>query len=1056
MSSFRPSSVAARLRFVLCAAAALCVPALVSAQTGTITGRVVATGSLQPLPESRVFIVGTQAVATTNADGRYTLRVAPGTYDVRVIRVGYQEQKRPVQVAASGTTTHDFTMQPAIVKLTEIVTTATGEQRRVELGHSVQTLGDIALKVEQAPITNLSDLLVAKAPGVIVLPGNMTGSAPTVRIRGIKSVSLNSEPIYVIDGIRLNSGTFGFGFTGTTASLLNTLNPEEISDIEIVKGPSAATLYGTDAANGVIVITTKKGTAGSTRWSYHADGGLVKDRNNYPTQYAMWGHTPAAANTPARCILVTVASGACIHDSTTSYNILADAQVSPKVTGNRKQFGGQVSGGTDAVRYFISGDAEHERGPTELPPFYRNFFDSVGTTIREEWLHPESFKRNSLRANLNAVLSPKFDISINSGYTKSDQRLPQVDNNTFSYYFQGFNNPGFKPSTACQTTPAMCLNYTNKGNIGETLGGYAQWTPAQMFQVFRNLDIDRFINSANAQWRPLAWMQNDATIGMDYAQSDEFRLNRFGEGPASGIFRLGNVQDIRTSARNLSSKLVSTSTYQPRPILNLKTTFGVDYVNLQTEFAQASGQQLPPGAQNVGQAALFANNNSRQPQADKTLGYYAQEQVSIRDRLFITVAARSDQNSAFGTQFQRVLYPKASVAYSISDEPFFPHIPLMNSLRLRAAYGASGVQPGSTTSLQTFAASTVSVGSSPIAVTGSDTPGLRADALGNPNLKPERSTEREIGFETKLFGSRMNVDFTYYNNLTKDALINKPIAASSGASSLTVTENAGSVRNSGLEATITTTILDSRNFGWDMTVGASHNSNKIESLGFDLNGKPNPTIGAGANRDSVGLPIRGVFARTFTFADANNNGIIEASEVVVDPNFTFLGYAIPRDLVSVQSGFDLFQRKLRVNFLFDYKGGFSILNSTSQFYCQQSLVCYDETHKEAPLADQARSVAQRYANPTIPGALTTSSGYYENGQFWRFRELGATLTVPKTMSDLLRSRDASLTFTARNLHVWTAYKGTDPESAYGTGNVQTDFSTTSPPSYFTLRLNLHY
>jgi TonB-linked SusC/RagA family outer membrane protein len=889
----------------------------------------------------------------------------------------------------------------------------------------------------------------------------MTGSAPQVRIRGIKSVSLSNDPIYVIDGIRMNGGQVDMGSGGTQVSLLNTLNPEEISDIEIVKGPSAATLYGTDAANGVIVITTKKGQAGAARWTWHGDAGLVQDRNTYPTQYAMWGHTAAAPTVPARCILITVASGACIHDSTTSYNLLADPQVSPKVTGNRKQVGGQVSGGSDIVRYFISGDAEHEQGPTEMPAYFRNYFDSLAVPVREEWLHPESFKRNSLRANLNAALSPKFDITINSGYTKSDQRLPQVDNNTFSYLYQGFNNPGFKPTAACQTTPTMCLGYANKGGLGEILGGYVQWTPGQMFQVFRNLDVDRFINSASAQWRPLSWLQNDGTIGMDYAQRDRFSLVRFGEGPPSGTTRLGSVTDTRTSDRNLSAKIVSTGTWQPRATLNLKSTLGVDYVNQQTEFATAAGQQLPPGAQNAGQAALFANVSSRQPQADKTLGYYVQEQLAVRDRLFLTLAARSDQNSAFGTQFQRVFYPKASIAYSISDESFFPSIPFMNSLRLRAAFGASGVQPGSTTALQTYAASTVSIGGTPIAVGGTDTPGLRADALGNPNLRPERSTEREFGFETKLFGSRVNLDFTYYNNLTKDALINKPIAGSSGASSLTVTENAGSVRNTGLEATITTTILDTRNFGWDMTIGASHNTNKLESLGLDASGKPNPTIGTGATRDSLGLPVRGVFARTYTFSDANKNGIIEATEVVVDPNFSFLGYAVPRDLVSVQSGFDLFQRKLRINVLLDYKGGFSLFNSTTQFYCQQSFLCYDETHKEASLEDQARNVAQRYANPNIPGSPTTQYGYWENGQFWRLREVGATLTVPKAVSNLMRSRDASLTFTARNLHVWTAYKGTDPESNYNSGNtaaqsVQNDFSTTSPPSYFTLRMNVHY
>src|SRR5207237_511065 len=143
-------------------------------------------------------------------------------------------------------------------------------------------------------------------------------------------------------------------------------------------------------------------------------------------------------------------------------------------------------------------------------------------------------------------------------------------------------------------------------------------------------------------------------------------------------------------------------------------------------------------------------------------------------------------------------------------------------------------------------------------------------------------------------------------------------------------------RNTGLEATITSTILDRRNFGWDVTIGGSHNSNKIESLGFDAQGNPNPTIGTGTNRDSVGMPIRGVYARPFTFNDANNNGIIEQTEVVVDPNVQYMGYAVPRDLVTIQNGFDLFQRKLHLSVLFDYKGGFSLFNNTVSFYCQQT------------------------------------------------------------------------------------------------------------------------
>jgi TonB-linked SusC/RagA family outer membrane protein len=1042
-----------------------------AAQQATITGRVTAQGTGQPLQESRVFVVGTNAVASTNSDGRYTLRVAPGQYDVRVIRVGYQEQRKPLTVTASANLTLDFTLTASVIKLTEIVTTATGQQRRVELGNSVQTLGDIGQKVETAPVKNLQDLLVAKAPGVQVQQGNMTGSAPVVRIRGIKSLSLTSEPIYVIDGVRMNNSTVSIGTGGPTVSLPNILNPEEIADIEIVKGPSAATLYGTDAANGVIVVTTKKGVSGPARWTAHAGIGSVQDRNDYPTQYAIFGHAPATPGTPLRCTNVSIAAGTCIADSTTSYNLLKDPEISPIHDGITKQLGAQVSGGSEAVRYFVSGDYEGERGPLEMPAFSQQFLDSTGNAMRESWLHPENFSRKSVRANINAALSPKLDLSFNSGYTRSAQQLPPVDNNTASFLYNAYNNPGFKPTVACRNGAAgalACLGYKNTGALGEELGGYGFYTPGNLFQRLNSLDVDRFINSSTASWRPLSWLQNDATLGFDIANRNIIQMCRFAECQNSGTTRQGFVFNSMQNDRNLSAKGSANATWQPKTYLNLRTTLGVDYVNQQIEFASSQGSNLPPGAQTAGAGAnQFADNSF--PRANKTLGYYGQEQVGVNDRLFVTLAARSDQNSAFGTQFQRVFYPKASVSYILSEEPFFPKFGWLDQLRLRAAYGASGVQPGSTTALQTYGASSSNLGSTPTAILGTDTPGLLASALGNSKLKPERSTEREMGFETRLLDSRVSLEFTYYNNVTKDALIDLPIAGSSGASSTglntapSVTTNLGSIRNSGIEATFTTTLLDTRNFGWDMSVGGSHNTNKIESLGTQpctvnttdcLTGfKSNPTIGTGANRDSLGLPIRGIFARLYSYNDANGNGIIEPSEVTVDPNFSYLGSAVPRDLVSVQSNFDFLQKRVHLSVLLDYKGGYSLFNSSNQFYCLNTNTCYDETHPTAPLADQARLVAMRFKSPT------TTAGYWENGQFWRLREVGVTLAVPQRVAGPLGLRDASLSFAGRNLHVWTKYKGTDPESGYTTNNlqnVQNDFSTLSPPSYFTVRLNLHY
>jgi TonB-linked SusC/RagA family outer membrane protein len=1015
------------------------LPVAAKAQQATITGKVTAEGN-QPIADARVFLVGTTVGATTNQDGNYTLRGVPaGVAEVRVLRVGYREQKKSVQVAAGAATTLDFTLTAAVVQLQEIVTTATGEQRRVELGNTVSTLGDVQQRVETTPITNMDQLLVAKAPGVNILPGNMTGSAGQIHIRGVNSLSLNNNPIWVVDGVRFNASPINVGIGGTNTTLLNGLDPEEIEDIEIVKGPSAATLYGTDAANGVIVVTTKKGKAGSTRWTWFGEGGLVQDKNKYPTAYAEWGHT--ANGTVTRCLNNTINNG-CTFDSLTSLNVLATPGLTPLVNGHRDQYGLQVNGGSEAIRFFVSGDLENELGPVKMPGHDVATFQSENIPVRDEWLYPEALQRQSIRGNMSMSLSPKFDLSFNTGFVKTNQRLPEVDNNFFSIYYQSMMSPGFQGAG---------LGVSGVGTRGENLYGNNGYTYGDIFQVYTEEDIQRTLGSVNANWRPFSWMQNEGTVGVDLAARQDPFICRFNECPDQGTLRQGSVGDQTSDNRNFSAKFTSTGSWQAKSWANLKTTVGGDYTNIESDFTASSGTNLPPGAQTVGAAATRLGSNQLET-ATKTLGVYAQEQASLRDRLFLTAAVRSDQNSAFGTNFQRVLYPKLSASWIASDESFFPKFDWLNQLRLRMAYGASGVQPGATSSLQTFSTTTVDIANV-------DRPGLRANALGNPDLKPETSTELETGFDTRVLNNRVNFEFTYYNKKTKDALVNVPIAPSAAASGAnntqtTVLRNVASVANSGLEVTLNTTILDRRALGWDMTVSASHNSNKVVSLGG------NPTIlvtSSGTLRDSVGLPVNAYFYRPLTFNDANGDGYISANEITLGNDVVYRGYSLPRDLVSIQNGFDLFNRKLRVQALLDYKGGGNVFNSSLQFQCQQSPnPCFDISDPNAPLWRQARAVAENQG-ATINGTKTTTTGgYLENGQFWRLREVSGTLTLPNALAARIRARDASLTVAARNLHIWTNYTGADPESNYSTGDTQSDFATTSPPRYIILRLNLHY
>ena len=356
---------------------------------------------------------------------------------------------------------------------------------------------------------------------------------------------------------------------------------------------------------------------------------------------------------------------------------------------------------------------------------------------------------------------------MNAGFGKTDQRNPNVDNNTFSYLYNSYNNPGFIPeqigesAQACNATPAKCLGYSGIDGNGYDLHGYGLYSPGELFQRVVSQDIQRLISTAQANWRPFAWMQNDASIGMDLADRENLTLNRLNEGPASGTTRAGVVSDGHNNDRNFSAKVTSNSSWNYRPSLSFKTSLGADYVNLESDAAGGSGTGLPPGAQNVGQTAVKSGSNSL-PTATKTLGLYIQELASVRDRLFITGAVRTDQNSAFGTNW-RVYYAKASVSYIISDESYFPKISMLDQLRLRLCLRRVGRAAWCNHDLPYVPVGHVQHRCAGFWIRNRPVGPHRQRALGNPNLKPEKSTESEMGFESRLFNNKVNLDFTYYN-----------------------------------------------------------------------------------------------------------------------------------------------------------------------------------------------------------------------------------------------------------------------------------------------------
>lgn len=571
-------------------------------------------------------------------------------------------------------------------------------------------------------------------------------------------------------------------------------------------------------------------------------------------------------------------------------------------------------------------------------------------------------------------------------------------------------------------------------------------------------------------WRPLSWLQGQGTVGVDLSNNDQFHVCRLNECPSQGATsRVGNVFDLKQNRRNFSAKVASTATWQPRTWANVKTSVGSEYTNIEVDSNFAQGRSLAPGASTLQATSTFVSYAAGQPTAVKTLGYYVQEQLALRDRMFLTVAARSDQNSAFGTKFQHVLYPKASLSWVISDESFFPQFSWMNSFRLRTAYGANGVQPGATAALQTFLAATQTITKAD-GVTGTDLPGLTANQPDNSKLRPEYSGELESGFETDLLNRRVHLDYTYYKKNTKDALISLPIPSSVAAPVTSLQTNIGKTQNSGHEVQLNAVLVDRRRFSWDVTISASHNDNKWIDLGKDPakcvtaadGGQTcqDLVIGAGTvTQQRKGDPLFSQWYRNYTYNDDNHDGIIQVSEVHVDSLLSRAGVGFAKDIASVASGFDLFQRRVRINMLFDYKGGGSTLEG-NYFQCSSTpKACRESQDPTAPLWMQARVVAVTNGTKLNGTTYTTRKGYFVQSQFWKFRELSTVLSLPNRVNRLIRAENgSSLVVGVRNLHTWTSFTGVDPEQNYGVNSseVSQDFNTSPPPTYITFRLNLKY
>jgi hypothetical protein len=451
----------------------------------------------------------------------------------------------------------------------------------------------------------------------------------------------------------------------------------------------------------------------------------------------------------------------------------------------------------------------------------------------------------------------------------------------------------------------------------------------------------------------------------------------------------------------------------------------------------------------------------------RTIGAYLQEQLNWRDRLIVAGSIRGDDNSAFGQEFGFILYPGVSVSWVASQESFFPRIPGVSNLRLRASYGQSGQRPGVRDAITLYGSTAASVGNSEMSA-------VRLSSVGNPNLKPERTTEYEGGFDAGLFRDRISLEFTYFQKRSEDALVSKPLPPSYGLTgdlntTGSIYDNLGSVKNWGTELALNTRAFASPNATLNVRLSASTLKNEIEELGQGIQ----PIIfNRGNQRHAQGQPTGAFFGRRYEIVNPGQHRILTPADVkMLDDTAVTIGPTLPTNSQSLSADLSLFRNLVTISALFDRRAGNKQLNYTELFRCNTGYAnalanaargnCAASSDPSASNEDQARWLAYRFGATDKAGKLvSTSVGYIEDADFIKLREVAVTVGVPQSISrQFTLLQGASITLSGRNLKTWTDYTGLDPEineTGGGANFTQGEFNTQPPLRYYTVRFNFAF
>ena len=945
------SSVGGGLLALLALTAATASPAL--AQTGVVQGLVVDAASMRPLSNVQILVAGTGIGQLTNSSGRYVLLNVPaGEHTVQATLIGYDEATQTVTVTAGGTATADIQMSSTAISLNEIVVTGVGaETTRRALGTSVEVLA--AEDFELAPVQSVDQLLQGRVAGASVnATSAQPGTGSLINFRGVSSVFGAQTPVIYVDGVCVdNSQSTAAGTGGEQSSALADILVSDIERIEVTKGGAASTLFGSDAATGVIQIFTKKGIPGAPRITARVERGIEMPELKYIFDMGVIF--------PER-----------VESGEITERFMRDLYFK---NGQAQNYYVGVAGGTADVTYSVSGRLE----------------DLTGTQPRD------ASTNYNIRGGLQASLSEDFTLEFSGNYVRHN----------FERLYNG--SAIADPLTTFEVGDA--LFFSGASTLHEALDIF----------LLPQIDeaVNRFIFSAGARWNIMDDLSFRMTLGTDNRNNQQRTYQPIGFTPGEPT---GNLRRWDRSFTSVSLDGGLTYGWESAGgTVGSSTTVGVQGFREELSIIWGNGRTFAlPGTFDFDAAAVITAGEGNSEVFNG--GFYVDEQVSLWDKLYLGGGFRIDAGSSFGDNIDTELYPKATGSYILSEDV---GLPLVDELKVRAAYGQTGKFPGAFLKDRTFSASSFRGESAP-----------RFSNPGNLDLRPEKTSTIEAGIDAALWSNRIGLDFTVYEARTTDALFDVPRQPVTGQG--IQQENVGEILNRGVEVALNLQLVNTQSLAWSIGGTFNYNHNEVTDMGgvpdFSAEGSQKRVTGCWTQSDPNdestcrGGPV-GAWWLTMP-VDTNGDGLPDGSERDFTGSFPVADKSGSAN-TTISIGNDL-----TISALADWAGGHDVFDYGSVWatfngiYRRELIRCGME---EGAAQGCAYAFPVQYnADGTERGRYSQNrarTGFLYDGDYFKLREVSLRYRLPEDWAGTLGAGRATVYANGRNLWIWSRNQMIDGE-----------------------------